>query len=443
MPVVAKTASETVRSREWFALLALGSASFTLVGSLVPFAFQARPWGEAREAFIQAMTELRIESKSDVVVNVMLGVPLGFALLGLLCADRGTSRTRAALLGLAMLPGCAVFSAAVEFAQLYTPGRTCSGLDVLSQTLGAALGMAAWLVCGQRLTHEIRKATTGTGAAPRFLVGYVLLLGFIQALPLDLSASPYVAYHKFLDNGVQLIPFGEFRELSDDEVLKRIATLLQLAGLYLPVGLLAARVPGQFWKRQNFARVLLVALGLALFIELGQVLVQSRTSSATDVIVGGLAAFFGWLLGRTFRDGLNLEHMVLLGGVWWAALVWVSWSPFDVEVGKATPFDWIPGMPLEAGNPLWALEEMLTKLVLFGLCGVLLASSMLMEWRTGDSHPRVFAVAVALGLLTSAIFEVGQTRFVGHTPCITDVLLGGFGAFCGAWVTAKVRLWSP
>ena len=38
------------------------------------------------------------------------------------------------------------------------------------------------------------------------------------------------------------------------------------------------------------------------------------------------------------------------------------------------PFDWMPGAPLESGDPLNALEEMLTKFVLFGLLGVLVAA---------------------------------------------------------------------
>jgi VanZ family protein len=45
-----------------------------------------------------------------------------------------------------------------------------------------------------------------------------------------------------------------------------------------------------------------------------------------------------------------------------------------------------------------------------------------------------------LGLAASAVFEAGQTYFAGHTPGVTDVLLGGLGALCGAWVTTRVHL---
>jgi VanZ family protein len=420
-------------ARRYLALLALGSVAFTLVGSLVPFQFQSRSWADASAAFVRAMTErLRIESKSDAIANVMLGIPLGFALLGLVCADRRVARWRAAFVGLMLLPGCAAFSAAVEFAQLYTLDRTCAGSDVLAQTVGAACGMVLWIGCGQWLTGQVRQAVSGQGTAVRFLIVYVLLLGFIEALPLDLSASPADAYRKL--RRANPIPFHEFAALTGDAVSTRIATLLQLAGLYLPVGLLLAQLPGQFRAREAFGRVLLLSLGLALGMELGQVLVQSRTTSATDVVVGGSAAFFGWLLGRAFFGGLNFGAMFLLGALWWAALVWVSWSPFTVVNGPPVPFDWVPGMPLEGGNPLFALEEMLTKVVLFGLVGVVVGA-----WAYYTAGHAAAGVAVALGLLASALFEFGQTRFAGHTPCVTDVLLGGIGAFCGAWVTGKVR----
>jgi hypothetical protein len=50
---------------------------------------------------------------------------------------------------------------------------------------------------------------------------------------------------------------------------------------------------------ENLPRVLIAAFVLATGLELGQVLVKGRITSATDAIVGGLAAFFGWLLIKT------------------------------------------------------------------------------------------------------------------------------------------------
>lgn len=50
----------------------------------------------------------------------------------------------------------------------------------------------------------------------------------------------------------------------------------------------------------------------------------------------------------------------------------------------------------------------------------------------------MLAIAAVVGLLVSAVFEVGQIWTPNHSPCITDVMLGGLGAFVGAWVTGRV-----
>jgi VanZ family protein len=420
----------TRHAQRWYALLALGSASFTLFGSLVPFEFHGRPWSEVVAAFAAAMTDrLTVESRSDVLANVMLGVPLGFALLGLVCVDRVTVMPRL-LLGLCLLPACCLFAAFVEFLQLYLPMRTCSGSDVLAQTLGAAIGMAVWLACGQRLTEEVRKATGGTGTAGRFLVAYVLLLGFVQALPFDLSLSPGKAYHKFKDGKVQVVPFGEFKELDEDGAWARIAKLLELSALYLPVGLLAGSLPGRFWTERNADRVFLAAVCLAAALEAGQVLVQTRTSSATDVVVGSVSAFLGWAIARRRVSGAI--PLIVFGQAWLTIAGVTSWQPFDFE-GPGQAFDWVPGMPLEGGNPLVTLEILLTKLVFFGLGGVILTTGL------GDRRGGVLILAATVGALAAAVFEAGQTMTNNHTPGITDVFLGGAGALAGTWAAERVR----
>lgn len=418
-------------ARSGLAGLVLSAAMFTLLGSLVPFEFRIRTWADVTSSFVWAMSNrIGVQSRSDALANVMLGIPLGFGLLGVVGIDRVISWQRMLLWGVTILLGCLAFAAAVEFAQLYVPARTCAGSDVLAQGLGALLGMAVWLGTGQRLIDELRQALGGNGTAMRFLVAYLMLMTFIQALPLDLSLSPADAYRKFRDGGVKLIPFAEFSTLHGNSLLRRIANLFQLAALYLPAGLLASQLPGRFWAMRNRCSVFLAALGLALIVETGQVLVKSRVSTATDMVVGGSAAFFGWLIGHGFQHGVSWIYRVVLFSTGVAVLLWVGLHPF--EPGPRVRFDWVPGMPLGDNNPLLVLEESLTKLVMFGLLGVVVAEF------TRSSIGFVPTAAVLVGLLTAAVIELGQTRLVGHTPGITDVLLGGLGAFSGAWVAGRM-----
>ncbi len=119
-----------------YALFTVGMVAFTLYGSYVPFHDQGRSWDDATGAFRWAMeNRLAMESRSDWVANCMLGVPLGFCVLAALRVDR-PSRPAALGTGLVLLPFCFGFAAAVEFGQLYFPGRTCAGSDVWAQGLG-------------------------------------------------------------------------------------------------------------------------------------------------------------------------------------------------------------------------------------------------------------------------------------------------------------------
>jgi VanZ family protein len=303
----------------WLALLAGLSTAFTLVGSLVPFEFRLRSPGEVIDSFAWAMANrVAVQSRSDGVANVLLGVPLGFALFGLACVDRALSRRRVVGRMLAVLVACTAFAAAVELAQLYAPARTCCASDVIAQGLGATLGMALWAAFGQRLTDRFRAAAAGGGAVGHFLGAYLVLLGFSQALPLDLSLSPYAVQRKFRDGGVTLIPFRELRTTAADEWQVRAVALAGQAAMYLPVGLLAGCLPGRSRSADRVGRVALAAFGLAFVLELVQVLVQSRTASTTDVVVGTAAVLVGRFVVRS-RAGRWLSGVGV--GAWAAASV--------------------------------------------------------------------------------------------------------------------------
>jgi len=425
-------AAHSQRLLAWLAVVWMG---FTLIGSFVPFEFRARPFVDAFGSFLWSMAHrLIVESRSDGIANVLLGIPLGFALLGWSCVDRALVKSRIAIQAIGVLVTCLAFAAAIEFLQLFVPARTCCGSDVLAQGLGAIIGMGAWLAFGQRLANEILAASTGSGSAGRFALSYLLLLGFIQTLPLDLSLSPYRVYHKFRDGGIRLAPFEEFRAASHDQLWAEAASLVNLAVLYIPLGLLAGHLPGRFWARDQAWRLALAAFALASAIELSQVLLASRIASATDVVVGVAGMFSGWRAARHCAGRvLSFGDLFVLGAGWLIAIGIITWHPFAFA-HPVRPFDWMPGSPLEGGNVLIVLEEVLTKLVLFGLGGALVVSA-----RVDRLGLRDLALAFGVGLAVAALGEVGQQSLSSHTPCITDVIVGGAGAAIGAWVAGNVR----
>ncbi|HET6576235.1 MAG TPA: VanZ family protein [Fimbriiglobus sp.] len=283
----------------WYAVLAASSAAFIAYGSFVPFHFQHRPLDEAWDTFAWVMqTRWRIESRSDLLANVLLGVPLGFGLLGAWRVDR-PGRGQAVRTGLALWPGCVALAAAVEFAQLYIPGRYSSATDVIAQGVGAAVGMAAWVLAGQRLTDSARRVCADPragGPAGRLLMAYLGLVALAQLLPLDLSASPYAARRRFLRGDVTLSPFAEWAA-PEAERDKLILTWLGQAVLFLPAGLLLARLPARVWRRwSGFPAAVAVGCAVGLTTEAAQLLV-SRYPSVTDVLVGAAGLTAGWVIG--------------------------------------------------------------------------------------------------------------------------------------------------
>ena len=427
--------SSPVSARCTLVILILCSVAFTLVGSLVPFEFRSRPIKEVGDSFAWAMANrIAIQSRSDGIANVLLGVPLGFLILGIACVERCLSAAAIAMRVLIALIGSMAFAAIVEFLQLYAPLRTCCASDVLAQGVGAMIGMVVWLAFGQRWMDSVRGVASGAGLAGYFLSASILLLAFTQALPFDLSLSPYGASYKLHNGGVQTIPFLEFQISSCEENWARAASQLKLAALYLPVGLFAGVLSARF-RALRQARIALLSSGaLAVILESAQILVRSRSTSVTEALIGAGATLIGWWLTvRRCERGWPGGLWPILLTAWLAALGVASLQPFTVaEI--LCPFDWVPGLPLVTGNPLVALDEMLAKLVLFGLGGALVASAGFDE----SSGPALVA-ALCVGLFVAAACEIAQLSMAGHTPCITDVILGGVGALSGAWITIAVR----
>ena len=427
-----------------FLLVALGVAAFTLYGSLIPFEFRYRPLSEALDVFVGIMTTLPCGhlSRSDVLANVLLGVPLGFALLGAARADR-PGALPAMLWGLALLPVCVGVAVAVEFLQLYTPGRTCALSDVLAQILGAAGGMVLWAVAGQHLTDWARPALAGKDAgAVRFLAAYLAILLLVELLPLDLDSSPADWYRKFRDGRVNFYPLSDVARRTGAARWARIETLIQLAAVYLPAGLLAGCLPGFLGRRIGLALAASAALALSVGAECLQILVRSRTTNATDAVVGAAAVVVGWasVRGLSGRRG-DVEAPVAfgIGACWFALLGVASWQPFDPDrglgSGRLAALEWIPLLSLERTPALFALEVVLTKIILFVPFGVLTAAvrprGAVGGWRVG--------VAALIAGAVSCSLEAGQLFLPTRYPGITDVLLGGLGGGVGAWVAGRCR----
>lgn len=268
--------------RGHYALLALGFALFTVYGSLVPLHFRARDPHEALDAFAWVLSNrVAVEARGDALANVLLGMPLGFLTLAALRADR-PGRPATWLVAVALLPLCAFFAAAVEFSQLFTPTRTCSATDIVAQTLGSALGLAAWLFAGGWFTRRLRAAWASPrlgGRPGQRVVAYCAAAALLQMMPLDIDTSPGDLYRRLRDG-----------EAAAEDWAPSAAAV---AALFLPAGLLLAAVP----SRGGAAGAFGLGLALVAATEVGQ-LVVSRHARPSDVLAGAAAVALGRAVGR-------------------------------------------------------------------------------------------------------------------------------------------------
>ena len=410
-------------SRRTYAWLAAGFGLFTIYGSLVPFHFVPRPLSEAVAAFGWVLEHrINIQSRSDWGANFLLGGPVAFCLLASWRADRRSGLLTLAVGGAVVL-GCSAFAATVEFAQLFFPGRTCSASDIVAQTLGSVAGVALWISFGQTLTNAARRAWADPragGAAGRLLVGYAVVIGLVQLLPLDINTSPVDVYRKLrdgpADGRVTVVPFAEFDRANP---WPKVQNWLELVGLFLPAGLLLARMPGASGRPGG---VLVVGLAAALVTELGQ-LVVSRHPSPTDVVWGGVGVWAGYAAGR-----VDARFRPLLAMAWLLVLAVTHWQPFVVSP-TAGRVEWVPFADAQAQNYFGALDQVLERLVMFLPVGVLAA---------GDTRrPTLIGGAAGFGLALA--LELGQVYLPARTAATTELVTGTVAAAAGAIVAGRLR----
>lgn len=433
----------TLLTARWYAALAVGVAAFTLYGSYVPFNYVPRPWEEATAEFDRVVrATLWPTSKSDWAANWCLGVPLGFCLLGALRVDRVRRGPTLAFGGL-VVPVCLTFSAAVEFGQLYFPGRSCSGSDIWAQGLGAACGVAAWVLAGQRFTEAARRALGRLDGTGHLLAVYAFCALVAQTLPFDLTASPADWYRRLKDRSVTFVPLGELAArpgVTAVEDWKKVAAWCELLAMALPGGALVAGLGGRWTSVNSLPQVALVGLFAGGVLELAQWPVQSRHPSSTDVLVIAFGLVAGWGIVLAVADKGSRKYRPALaavfGQLWFGILAVHHWQPFEFRppllATNAGRMSWLPFEQQIGKTYLWGLEEIVLKTWLFVPLGILAAWG----WKR-SSDRRAMAYTLGVCAAASVVLEFGQLLLPTRIGSPTDVLFALAGGWAGAFVTRR------
>jgi VanZ family protein len=418
-----------------YAWLTAAFVAFVVYGSLVPLHYQPLSWGEARARWREVLSQpVRVESRSDWAANVLLFIPLGFLGMAALCADRGRA---ADCWAVPVFAACAAFSASVEFLQLHFPPRVSALNDVVAESIGALLGITAWVVAGRPLTKQARQLWAGAGAqgaATRLLLVYLAVLVFFQAAPLDLSISPTELYHKYKDGMVRPVPFALWESDPQGVVKKALGNVTW----FLPVGLLLAHIPR--WSRSDGRAAWEVFwLGLlgAAAVEFMQLFVLSRSCDASDVVTGCAAVLAGWAVAHS--RGAAWAAVL----AWAGALVYLNWLPFDFTFddhairARWDAVSWLPFDDYLQGRYIDVMQAAADKALQFLVLGALLALA------AGPEGGQGLLAGLGVAALLAAVLEGGQFLLPTRYASVTDVLVETCGAGLGLWLISRLRAARP
>jgi VanZ like family len=355
------------------------------MGLTFPFEFRATQ-GELGPAHALLQTWFTRWSMTDFIANVILFLPFGFFAAGAFPARIG-------MFGqwlLAVLMGAA-FSTACETIQYYEPARVTSLSDVVSNSLGTALGAAVGV-----LADGQRRMPWGKWINPHPIP--LLLLGswlFYRLYPY----IPVADLHKYWD---ALKPLVLNPELS-------AYGIFHYAVMWLTVAAMIEAITG---SRRSWLVFPILAAGVFF----GKIVILS-TVLTIDEVVGAGAAYAVWLalLALAPRRRSLLVALALLAYI-------VAWRLEPFEFGpQLHAFRWLPFFGFMGGSLGVNTQSFLEKAFYYGSLIWLIAQA-------GARLPIASMIAVLVLLITSGLEVYLPDRSAGATDAwialILSVLMG-------------------
>jgi len=447
-----------VERRGWITRRGYGGASFAFAlfivyGSLVPLVLRPVSFSQALREFSDALSSpLYVDSRADFVTNILLTIPLAYLTLAAFMTDR-RGFVRRVVLTLLTLAFCFALSVGVEFAQVFSQGRTDSLSDIVAQAGGAVVGVLLWLLIGNRVTSWLRESLQERerpAMVQRILLVYCVAFAIAQVLPLDLTLSLGQLAGKYRRGMILLRPFA-YHHPSTFEMWWDYAGDV---ALNIPIGAAAVLLWTRNGLRRRPAFAIAFGIGAVVLVEFAQIFVGSRFADSTDVITGSLGVLFGVGMATAFtsRAAASRSRHAVTGLAWFArlgAVAWVvalmsyHWNPFDftaaptrVTAGVHQLFS-VPFYSYYQGNEFHALTEMLRKALLAAPLGALLRLS----WPREPQNPSDFLksfVLLTFGFCVLTAIEVGQVFLPTRTPDMTDPLIGEIGITVAFWLAGRL-----
>ena len=350
---------------------------------------------------------------------------------------------------LLVLPASLAVSCAAEFLQMFTSDRIPSGLDIVAQTVGTVLGIAAWQLIGQEFTNWIRDALAAAphDRASRVLVAAAAAWIFVNLAPFDITVDLGDLARRVQMGRVSLVPFG-----GDLSWARRGWDVIAETLGALPLGLLGVSV--MYLRRSRvWPGAFLVGTGIVVSVECLQIFIRSHSADTGDALLGSAGVAAGvWIGTRVLPKPDRAQTMrrsegrawraVGLVGIWCLVLAAYHWQSYDFTVDNdaiRTKVAQMPILPFAGylrGSYLNALNDLLAKLALAVPFGVL-ASFAGRRDRVASLSTTLTWIVVAAGVF--GCLEAGQFFLPARVPDPSDVLVGVAGAYGGLLLGRWVR----
>jgi VanZ family protein len=357
--------------------LSIGTALLIVYGSLFPFEF-VRDAGDLGTVALRIA--FRATTRGDIVANLLLYAPFGFAVTFVSAARRGWLTAVA----LALAAGTSL-SFGIEVLQAYEPARVSSLTDVALNSAGTLGGAAVALLYTQYFASRALVATPHTRVE--------LLPCVVIALWLGNRLAPFVPtldWQKFKDALKPLVMSPQIVAL--DVFAYAVGWLIVGSALgclrrdsRLVLAVLAGIVIGGevvlVGRQVSASELLALALCLPISLWSGRFALRTRTLllfwlAALVVTLRGLEPFtlspwpqpFSWV---PFRSSINgdweIGYSVLFDkAFWYASLIWLLLRNGATSLGAGLVVAgllggievvqiWLPGRSAEITDPLLAI----------------------------------------------------------------------------------------
>jgi len=350
----------------------------------------------------------------------------GWGVVWMATAAAGPTRRR---LLTAVLSGAGI-SVAVETAQLFSAVRNASLLDVLTNTIGTAIGALGFVVL-VHLAAGLRGRRSFVGIPALTMAGAYGVACFLEA-----------AVPLFRQDEVAGVAGGPLARLRTVAAAFQWRSLLQLpAGdfvIFLPAGVFAVAAFAEAGIRYPVARRRTIALGagLALLAELlhgpnGQPMVAGAVLVHASAVATGawIAARFLPAWSQAWRGAARprwvLRGLAVLIALW-ALRPWVP--EFLPVSGRLSPDWWVPLAALGGSMNVFSVVDVIAPFCLYFPLGALLA---VWPWRRAGWMAHLWPAAY-LAITTEALQLFVRGRFVD----VTDPMVQFSGALIG-WTVIR------